>query len=81
MKSLCILGSTGSIGQNTLRIAEQFPELFCVKALAARSSITRLAEQIQKFRPEMAVVFDSDTGAKAFATVAGRTQNRYPVRH
>ena len=59
MKSLCILGSTGSIGQNTLRIVEQFPELFRVKALAAKSNITRLAEQIQRFRPEMAVVFDS----------------------
>lgn len=59
MKFLCILGSTGSIGQNTLRIVEQFPELFRVKALAAKSNITRLAEQIQRFRPEMAVVFDS----------------------
>jgi len=64
MKSLCILGSTGSIGQNTLRIAEQFPELFRVKALAAKTSITRLAEQIQKFRPEIAVVFDADTAEK-----------------
>jgi 1-deoxy-D-xylulose-5-phosphate reductoisomerase len=64
MKSLCILGSTGSIGQNTLRIVEQFPELFRVKALAARSSISCLAEQIQRVRPEMAVVFDSDTAQK-----------------
>ena len=64
MKSLCILGSTGSIGQNTLRIVEQFPELFCVKALVARTSITRLAEQIQRFRPEMAVVFDSSSAQK-----------------
>ncbi len=64
MKSLCILGSTGSIGQNTLRIVAQFPELFCVKALAAKSNITRLAEQIQKFRPEMAVVFDADSAHK-----------------
>ena len=63
MKSLCILGSTGSIGQNTLRIVEQFPELFCVKALVAKSNITRLAEQIQRFRPEMAVVFDSSSAA------------------
>jgi 1-deoxy-D-xylulose-5-phosphate reductoisomerase len=59
MKSICILGSTGSIGRNTLRIVEQFPELFCVKALAAKSNITLLAEQIQKFRPELAVVFDA----------------------
>jgi 1-deoxy-D-xylulose-5-phosphate reductoisomerase len=61
MKSLSILGSTGSIGQNTLHIVERFPELFIVKALAARSSITILAEQIRKFRPEIAVVFDATT--------------------
>ena len=59
MKSLCILGSTGSIGQNTLRVVDQFPELFSVKVLVAKSNITRLAEQIRRFRPEMAVVFDS----------------------
>jgi 1-deoxy-D-xylulose-5-phosphate reductoisomerase len=64
MKSLCILGSTGSIGLNTLRIAEQFPELFCIKALVARSSITCLAEQIQRFHPELAVVFDSSLAQK-----------------
>ncbi|MBI5593019.1 MAG: 1-deoxy-D-xylulose-5-phosphate reductoisomerase [Deltaproteobacteria bacterium] len=64
MKSLCILGSTGSIGQNTLRIVEQFPELFRVKALVARSSITLLAEQIQRFQPEMAVVFDPNSAQK-----------------
>ncbi len=60
MKSLSILGSTGSIGRNTLRIVEQFPELFCIKALAAKFSITRLAEQIQMFQPEIAVVFDEN---------------------
>ncbi len=60
MKSLSILGSTGSIGRNTLRIVEQFPQLFSIKALAAKSSITLLAEQIQRFRPEMAVVFDEN---------------------
>jgi 1-deoxy-D-xylulose-5-phosphate reductoisomerase len=64
MKSLCILGSTGSIGKNTLRIVEQFPELFRIKALVARSSITCLAEQIQRFQPEMAVVFDSNLAQK-----------------
>ena len=64
MKSLCVLGSTGSIGQNALRIVEQFPEMFCIKALVAKSNITRLAEQIKKFRPEMAVVFDSNLAQK-----------------
>ncbi len=64
MKNLCVLGSTGSIGQNTLRIAGQFPGLFCVKALAAKSSISTLADQIKTFKPEVAVVFDQSEAEK-----------------
>jgi 1-deoxy-D-xylulose-5-phosphate reductoisomerase len=58
MKNLSILGSTGSIGRNTLRIAEKFPEKFVVKALAARQNTALLADQITKFQPELAVVYD-----------------------
>ncbi len=58
MKLLSILGSTGSIGRNTLKIVEKFPERFAVKALAGKDNIELLAEQIKIFRPEVAVVFD-----------------------
>jgi len=58
MKKLSILGSTGSIGRNTLRIAEKFPEKFVVKALAAGKNTALLADQITKFQPELAVVYD-----------------------
>lgn len=60
MKNLSILGSTGSIGRNALRIVEMFPEKFAVKALAAKSSTTLLSEQIEMFHPEVAVVFDEN---------------------
>ena len=59
MKQLSILGSTGSIGCNTLKIVEMFPERFGVKVLAAKSSVALLARQIEQFRPEIAVVFDA----------------------
>jgi 1-deoxy-D-xylulose-5-phosphate reductoisomerase len=62
MKNLTILGSTGSIGSNTLKIVEMFPERFVVKALAAKMNIPLLAQQIEKYRPEMAVVFDAERG-------------------
>jgi 1-deoxy-D-xylulose-5-phosphate reductoisomerase len=75
MKTLSILGSTGSIGRNTLRIVEQFPEQFTVQALAAKSSISLLADQIQQFRPEVAVVFDADTAAQ----LADRLPSGTPV--
>jgi 1-deoxy-D-xylulose-5-phosphate reductoisomerase len=52
------LGSTGSIGCNTLKIAEMFPDRFAVKSLAAKNNIPLLARQIERFCPDIAVVFD-----------------------
>eukprot|EP00953_Heterococcus_sp_UTEX-ZZ885_P041824 21314-Heterococcus_DN1.PRE.1 len=51
-KKLSLLGSTGSIGTQTLDICEEKPDLFEVTALAAGSNIDLLAEQIVKFKPK-----------------------------
>jgi len=56
MKRLSILGSTGSIGRNTLAVVARFPERFAVEALAAKSNLPLLCEQIALFKPELAVV-------------------------
>lgn len=58
MKSLSILGSTGSIGCNVLKIAEMFPREFAVRVLAAKSNVALLARQIVQFHPDLAVVYD-----------------------
>ena len=59
MKNLSILGSTGSIGQNTLKIVKLFPERFTVKALTAATNVDLLvAQQIETFRPRLAAVID-----------------------
>ena len=58
MKHLSILGSTGSIGRNALKLVEMFPERFSVKALAAKTNTALLAEQIARFQPDIAVVYD-----------------------
>jgi 1-deoxy-D-xylulose-5-phosphate reductoisomerase len=63
MRNLTILGATGSIGKNTLNVVERFPDLFCVKALSAGKNINLFAEQIQRFSPELAVVY-SETDAR-----------------
>jgi len=60
MKNLSILGSTGSIGRNTLKIVEMFRDRFEVKALAAANNVELLARQIEIFHPEIAVVFDEN---------------------
>ncbi|MDY6951546.1 MAG: 1-deoxy-D-xylulose-5-phosphate reductoisomerase [Thermodesulfobacteriota bacterium] len=58
MKRLSILGSTGSIGRNVLRIVERFPDRFSVVALAGGRNIDLLCEQITLFSPEVAVVLN-----------------------
>ena len=60
MRNLSILGSTGSIGCSTLEIADRFPDRFRVRALSARRSVERLADQIRRFSPEVAAVIDAD---------------------
>ncbi|MEQ8188227.1 MAG: 1-deoxy-D-xylulose-5-phosphate reductoisomerase [Candidatus Eremiobacterota bacterium] len=56
MKTISILGSTGSIGRQTLEVISAFPEKFRVTGLAAGNNIELLAEQIKKFRPEIVSV-------------------------
>jgi 1-deoxy-D-xylulose-5-phosphate reductoisomerase len=64
MKSLTILGSTGSIGRNTLNIVSRFKDEFKVKALTAKTNISLLAEQIRSFRPQVVVVYDEANARK-----------------
>ncbi len=52
-KGVSILGSTGSIGANTLKVVERFPERFRVVGLAAGRQIDSLLEQIERHRPEV----------------------------
>jgi 1-deoxy-D-xylulose-5-phosphate reductoisomerase len=53
MKRLAILGSTGSIGQSTLSIVEQFPERYQVAALAAGRNVDEAFAQTLRWRPKL----------------------------
>jgi len=56
MKKISILGSTGFIGTNTLKIIAAFPERYKVVGLAAGSNVATLSEQIKMFQPELVAV-------------------------
>src|SRR5256884_4228272 len=56
-RRIALLGSTGSIGRQTLDVVRCFPEHFHVVALAARSNISLLAQQAQEFSPEITACF------------------------
>ena len=59
MKRLAILGSTGSIGVNTLAVVERHPDRFQVVALSADRQVDRLLAQCLKFRPKYAAMADA----------------------
>jgi 1-deoxy-D-xylulose-5-phosphate reductoisomerase len=61
MKRLAILGSTGSIGVNTLDIVRQFPERFEIVGLSAGLNIQLLKQQIVQFRPKVVSVLNKES--------------------
>ncbi|WP_215385586.1 1-deoxy-D-xylulose-5-phosphate reductoisomerase [Polynucleobacter sp. AP-Kolm-20A-A1] len=63
MKQVAILGSTGSIGMNTLDVIRNHPDRFKVVALTAGKQIEKLAEQCAEFKPAIAVVSDVNGAA------------------
>lgn len=58
MKAITLLGSTGSIGTQTLDIVAEYPEQFRIVGLAAGRNITLLAQQIRTFRPQIVAISD-----------------------
>jgi len=68
---LTVLGSTGSIGLNTLDIVRQFPQKFRIEALSCRNSIERLVEQIKEFKPRLVCV-DTNEQVRELRETFGR---------
>ena len=64
MKRIALLGSTGSIGTQTLDVVRHYPGDFQVTALAASSNIEMLEKQIREFKPKMAVVYNEAKAAE-----------------
>lgn len=59
-KHISILGSTGSIGKNTLDVIRKNPERFKVKVLTARGNIALLQKQIEEFQPALVALNDAN---------------------
>ena len=60
MKALSVLGSTGSIGTQTLELAEEFPDRFQVVALTAGNNLDLLVSQIQRHAPEVVAMANAE---------------------
>ena len=57
-RNIAVLGSTGSIGRQTLDIIDEYPQLFSAWLLVARSSADLLIAQARQFRPHMVIIAD-----------------------
>src|SRR5262245_40637555 len=64
MKQIAILGSTGSIGCNTLRVVDALEGGFGVAALGAGANVELLAEQVEQYRPRVVSVSDEGSAEK-----------------
>ena len=58
MKKIALLGSTGSIGVNTLNVVREFPEKFTIVGLAAGKNVKVLSEQVVEFDPKLVSIAD-----------------------
>lgn len=63
MKSITLLGATGSIGGSTLDIIARHPQLYSVYALTANSNVEQMATLCRQFNPAIAVMADADSAA------------------
>ena len=65
MKKVSILGSSGSIGTQTLDVIGAYSNDFKVVALAVNSNIDILTEQVKEFSPELVCVYDENKALEA----------------
>lgn len=64
MKNIILLGSTGSIGKNTLEVVDRNRERFTIVGLSAKSNLPLLQAQIEQFSPEIVAVYDERAAAE-----------------
>ena len=74
MKYISLLGSTGSIGKQTLEVVAANPDKLKIRALAAHRSDELLEQQIRQFEPDIAVLSDKEAAARLAKRYHGRTQ-------
>ncbi len=70
-RRVTVLGSTGSVGANTLDLLERNRDRYVVEALTANSNVALLAEQARRLKPRLAVVADERHYAALKAALAG----------
>lgn len=71
MKKIVLLGATGSIGRQTLEVVEQLGDEYSVVAMTAGSNRELLEQMVRRFRPELAVLRETDAAARLEQSLRG----------
>lgn len=74
MKNISLLGSTGSIGRQTLEVVADNPDKLKIRAIAAHTSDELLEEQIKMCQPDIAVLSDKEAAARLCKRYHGKTE-------
>ena len=74
MKKIAVLGSSGSIGQNTLAVVKSLAGKFKVEALSVNSDIVKLKQQIDEFHPRLVCVRDKQSAYKLKSAVGSKVK-------
>ena len=70
MKKIAVIGSTGSIGIQTLNVIRRYPDKFKVVSLAAGKNVALFSEQVKEFRPKVATVAQEFDGIKELKKIS-----------
>ena len=70
-RRVTILGSTGSVGRNTIDLIERHPQKYAVEALTANRNVELLAKQARRLRPKIAVIGDPSLHMALVESMAG----------
>ena len=62
MKSISLIGSTGSIGRQVVSVVRRYPEKFKIESLVANSSAELFLEQVKEFKPKFAALANEEAG-------------------
>ena len=71
MRRLAVLGSTGSVGEQVLAVARDFPDRYRVVGLAAGKNVAKLEQQARRFEPEIVSVADADAADELRTRLVG----------
>lgn len=74
MKNIAVLGSTGSIGTQTLDVVRMHPDMFHVSVIAANSSDEQIEAQINEFAPDIAILADETAAERLRSRYKGKTE-------